>query len=245
MDGHIQNKAPNTDKWDRHARPKFGQDHIGPVVPMRVMERKTGEHGVHTFDLQCEACDHTFEFEAKQGGRNAVVRQIDENQDGQPDVHAQCPKCGCEWNGDVVQYSLVGLLTDERHPIENGTGWMQRIVTVGVIQASGFLDAQTKALDLIRQTYEGEKLADFHGMIMAPLSIHEYRMYNRMDRVEQTIRRGEDPSEVIQEVSREHEAEMREMQRRGEAGGKDYNPIEAALARGMRRQLRHREGVPV
>jgi hypothetical protein len=108
-------------RWEKHrlGDKPGNQELVGESVGnMAILEE--GEDGI-SLKLGCEKCGQKFWFDDKPDGRAAVVRQSAE---GQEEVHAQCPKCGAEWDGDISYYYAVGYTSEPPAHIQAIMGLM-------------------------------------------------------------------------------------------------------------------------
>lgn len=91
-------------RWQKHMlNPGDKSELVGEKVDcMNILEQ--GDDG-KSLRLGCSKCDKVFWFDDAEDGRNAVQR------DGE--IHAKCPKCGCEWDGDLAHYYEIGFIMPE------------------------------------------------------------------------------------------------------------------------------------
>jgi hypothetical protein len=92
-------------RWKQHMTQPAKQELVGETVgSMKILEEGSD---ANSLKLECCKCHTSFWFDDAQGGRNAVRRPDDK---GIPEVHAKCPKCGAEWDGDIRRYYSIGFV---------------------------------------------------------------------------------------------------------------------------------------
>lgn len=162
---------------------------------MNILEQ--GDDG-QSLKLGCAKCGRTFWFDDIPTGRNAVVRDSTDPEKG-TEIHAKCPKCGCEWDGELRHYYVVGFLFGPPPDIKALASLLSgddaalanhfAILVFDAVQAADTREAYTKVTFPKTATHAEAR----NGFVLMACSKDDYERYRTKNQDTETFDRTVNP----------------------------------------------------
>jgi hypothetical protein len=196
--------------WDAHKPPTYGQDHVGEQISnMEIESRANGPEGL-SMKLKCPRDNTEFWVQLWAGGQNAVVRNGDQ-------IHAQCPGCGVEWNGEPAHFYAIAI-TKKLGLLQGGA---TELGIVDSLVAKDPYDALTKVIseELIPEVLRSGQ-DNYRGLTITEITEVEHKVLALKKRAMKAME-DNDPNlmEVLDRCMKEEQ----------ELTGKPLNPLDMIM----------------
>lgn len=183
--------------WDAHKLPTFGQDHVGEQVSnMEIESKANGDKGL-SMKLKCPKDKTEFWVQLWEGGQNAVLRG--------DHIHAQCPGCGVEWNGEPAHFYAIAV-TKKLGIMEGGA---TELGIVDTVAAKSPYDALTKVIseglipEVLRNGHE-----NYRGLTITEVTENEYKVLRIKKRAREAVEAGDPNLKSILDECMKEELEI-------------------------------------